>query len=313
MKLRFQPRRLQVCAAQHYGAGVVFDHIGDGDAQGGQDAGAPWHQHAGDAELGGQFAGVHRAGAAKRHEGEVAGVVAAFQRDGADGALHIGIDDADDAQGGVGGRGANAGGKVAEQVVRPFPVQRHSPAEEAVGAQAAQRQVGVGYGNLRALAVAGGAGVGAGGLRADRQGAAGVDAGDGTAAGAHGVNFNHRDADRVAAQAGGGGFLDAAGAEGYVGGGAAHIQCDDVGIAGLDAGVEGAHHAAGRAAEDSAHRLFGGQAGGDAAAGGLHNTQAAAQHGFQPGQVAGHHGAYVGVDYYRAGALVFAELREDLR
>ena len=311
MKLRFQARRLQVGAPQHHGAGVILDHIGDGHAQGGQNARMTRHQHAGDAQLGGQFAGVHRAGAAKGNQGEFPRVIAPFQGNGADGPFHIGVHHADDAQRGVAGGGANAGGDVRQQAVGAFLVQRHPAAQETVGAQTAQGQVGVGHGELPAASVAGRAGVGAGRLGAYHQRPAGVNAGDGTPAGADRMDFNHRHADRIAPQVGGGGFLNPTGAEGHIGGSAAHIQGNDVGVTGLRSGVEGAHHAAGGAAQYGAHRLFRRQAGGNAAAGGLHNPQPPAQRGLQLRQVTRHHRPHIGIDHYRAGAFILPELRQD--
>ena len=127
------------------------------------------------------------------------------------------------------------------------------------------------------------------------------------------MDLDHGDADGVAAEVGGGGLLDAGGAQRNVGGGSAHVQGDDVGVAGLDAGVKRADDSAGGSAEDGANGLFSGEAGGDAAPGGLHDAEAATEDRFQLGEVAGHDGADVGVDDHGAGALVLAELGQDFR
>ena len=70
-------------------------------------------------------------------------------------------------------------------------VERHAAAEEVGGVEPAEEQVGVSDGELGAFAVAGGAGVGAGGAWADAEAAAGVEPRDGAAAGADGMDVEH--------------------------------------------------------------------------------------------------------------------------
>ena len=233
-------------------------------------------QHPGNAQFLSEFAAVHWAGAAEGRQSKAAGVIAAFQGYGADGPLHIGVDHPDNAQGGIPSRSSDLFRQPGQQPRGPFLVQGQAAAEELGRAQAAQQQVGVGDRYAVALAVASGARVGAGRFRANDQRAAGVHPRNGAAASPDGVYFNHRDADGVAAEGGGGSFLDAAGAEGNIGRSAAHIQGDQVRVAGLHPGVKRADHAAGRAAEDSSHRLGSRQMRRNTASGGLHNPQAAA-------------------------------------
>src|SRR5918999_3306980 len=107
-----------------------------------------------------------------------------------------------------------------------------------------------------AFSIAGRAGVGPGRLWPHHQSAAGVYPGDGAAARAYGVDFNHGHADGVAAQGGSNGLFDAPGAERDIGGSAAHIQGNDVRVSGLNASIKSPNHAARRAAENSTHRLL---------------------------------------------------------
>ena len=72
--------------------------------------------------------------------------------------------------------------------------------EGGAGRDAAEDEIGVGHGRRRtAPPVAGRAGFGPGALRPDDQGSAGVEAGDGPAAGADGVDVEGGEADREAA------------------------------------------------------------------------------------------------------------------
>ena len=102
-------------------------------------------------------------------------------------------------------------------------------------------------GRHTALAVARRPGHGAGALRADLEAAAGVDAGDAAAAGADGLDVDHRRAQRVALD-----FLEVRAPRlpaidrGDVAAGAAHVEGDEVAVARREA-EEGA-------ADDAAHR-----------------------------------------------------------
>ncbi len=76
---------------------------------------------------------------------------------------------------------------------------RMAPPRKKAGSRRPRTQVGVGDGRLRAaMAVAGRAGPGAGAARPHGQAPAGVDRGDGAAAGADGADLDHREAHRQA-------------------------------------------------------------------------------------------------------------------
>ena len=104
-------------------------------------------------------------------------------------------------------------------------------AEEIVGIEIAEHQVGVGDGRaVAAVAVAGGARHRAGALRPDMQDAAGIDPRDRAAAGAHAGDVEAVQGDPVAADLAvhdqrRGAVLDQA----DVGRGAAHVERDQVG------------------------------------------------------------------------------------
>ena len=116
----------------------------------------------------------------------------------------------------------------------PSRVELHLAAEKVIRAEAAEHDVGVGDGRLgAAAAVADRAGIGAGALRADLQGADFVDPGDAAAAGADFDDVDHRHHDRMAAGVAADviawrhGRLAVADQAG-LGGRAAHVEGDDV-------------------------------------------------------------------------------------
>ncbi len=92
---------------------------------------------------------------------------------------------------------------------------------------AAEHHIGVGEGQRASRAVAGGAGV-----RSGRVGsypvADAVEVQDGPAAGRDGVDVQHRRLDPDSRHVGGGHPLVPAGEMGHVGGGAAHVETDDL-------------------------------------------------------------------------------------
>ena len=116
------------------------------------------HEHRADPELLGERARVQRPGAAERDEREVARIVAALDRDDAQRAQHLRVDDLDD------GRGVE---RRRARARRPRGRARRPPASRV--RQAAEQEVRVGHGRLRpAAAVAGRARVGARALAARR-------------------------------------------------------------------------------------------------------------------------------------------------
>ena len=138
---------------------------------------------------------VHRPGAAERHQGAQARVVAALDRDDADAAHDVGVRDAQDA-----GRrrhqrrcraarrcGSRSALRAASGSSCRLPPSRVSPSEPA------EHEIGVGDGRPRAAAaVAGRARHGFGARRPDAQRAAVVDPGDRAAARADGVDVDDR-------------------------------------------------------------------------------------------------------------------------
>ena len=134
---------------------------------------------------------------------------------------------------------------------RRVDVERHLAADQ-VGREVAEHDVGVGHGRLGpALAVGGGPGLGARGLRADAQRAGELrDVRDRAAAGADGVHVDARDLDPELADRGLAADRRLARlAQRDVGRGAAHVERQDVREARARGDVERACDAPGRAAE----------------------------------------------------------------
>ena len=117
--------------------------------------------------------GVQRTGAAIGDQREIAGIEAALGGDALDRVGHGGGGDAQDAVGGRRDVQCRAAWRRASSArSAAVDVELHLAAEEAVGAEPAEHQIGVGDGRLGAAeAVAGRAGRGAGALRADAQAA----------------------------------------------------------------------------------------------------------------------------------------------
>ena len=140
------------------------------------------------------LAGEERAGAAGGDERELARVVAAADRVELDRLGHPELLDLQRAERGLLNRHPERVGERLHRRARELDVELHLAAEQAaVGSQPAQQELRVGRGRLRAAAaVAGGARVGARGLRADAEDAALVDVGDRAAAGADRVDVDHR-------------------------------------------------------------------------------------------------------------------------
>ena len=133
---------------------------------------------------------MQRPGAAEGEQRGARRVVPALDRDHPQ-RLHHRVDgDGDDALGRL------LGGADAERLqgaAGGIDVELEVGGDRRVDGQAAEHEVGVGHGGLlAAAAVAGGAGVGARAVRADAQRAAAVDPRDRAAAGADGVDVDHR-------------------------------------------------------------------------------------------------------------------------
>ena len=136
------------------------------------------------------------------------------------------------------------------------PVETAPAAEKARRIEIAEHQIGVGdRRGCAAGAIAGGAGDGAGALRADMQDAAGVDPGDRAAAGADAGDVEAVQRDRVAGDpaAGDQGRL-AADDQRDVGAGAAHVERDQIVFSEQSRGMDAAGDAAGRAGQHGSGR-----------------------------------------------------------
>ena len=300
----------------HDGAGVLAQGVGEQDADRGERAGQCGNEHARDLQGVREGAGVERASASEGNQREVAGIVAALDGDDANGLLHGGLNDAQDAGGELfdGGEGSLP---LLHVLQHAGAVEGDGASHEAVGVEAAEGEVGVGDGGLGAAAEADGAGIGAGGFGAYAEETAGVEASDGAAAGAGGVDVEHGHAD---GDAGDDGLVADVGAGGVdeedIGGGAAHVEADDLIEAGEACELVRSDHSAGGSGEHGSNRLRGGDARGDDAAGGLHDFEAAAgvvlrDVGCEGGDVGADFGRDVGVGDDGGGALVLAELGQD--
>ena len=218
---------------------------------------------------------MQRSGAAEGDERELAGVEAALHGDDAQRALHVRDGDVEDGLRGAPLVAREGLGEAAGGAERAVEVERHRAAEQAGGREPAEQQVGVGDGEGVAAPVGGGAGVGAGGLRADVERAAGVEASDRAAAGADRVDVDGGRARRQAVDVDVGPRGERAVAERDVGRGAAHVEADHALEAGAAGGVEGAGHAGGGPRQQRGHGQRGGALGGGRATVGLHDAQRA--------------------------------------
>ena len=136
---------------------------------------------------------MQRPGPAKGDQREVARIDPALDGQQADGVGHVLVGEVDDC---LRRRFPGQSQRTRQRVDhrrRALRVQLQFPAQEKIGVEPAQHQVGVGHGGgVAAGAVAAGAGPGAGALRSHRQHAALVDARDGAAAGAQRAHLDHR-------------------------------------------------------------------------------------------------------------------------
>ena len=299
-------------------------------ADGAADAGAGGHENAGNADLLGDPAGMHRTAAAEGDQGAALIGFARLDRVDAGGVGHVLVDHfhhrqrrhrrvqperaADFCRQGV------MGGRL---------VQLHGAAGEARGIVAAERQVGIRHRRVRpTTAVAGRARIGAGTFRADADAPQAVHLRDGAAAGADLHHLDHRDAQRQAgalAEAADPGDLEAAGGlrlvivdQADLRRGAAHVEGQHVGDPALAGDIGGEDRPAGRPAFHQADReAAGGVDRGQAAAGQHQEDRRGHAHrgqiGLETAQIARHHRLHVGVRGGGGEALPFAHLGRHLR
>ena len=297
-----------VCALRlHLGAGVVFqrasglgelgdevggqrrldgllahgDDVGQPDPVRGQHAGQRVDEHLGHAERVGDGAGVLAAGPAEHVQDVPGHVVAALHRDLLDRVGHVRHGDLDEARRHLLGAAVIAGrrGDLLTELVEPcsrdLRVERLVAAGaehpgEVVRLDAAEQHVGVGDGERAAAPVAGRPGISAGRVGPHPVPAA-VEVQHRAAARGHRVDGQHRrphphpgDLRLVLA-------LELAREVRHVGGGAAHVEADDVVEAGLLRGPGHADDAASRARQDGVLAAEAGRVG--QAAVGLHEQQ----------------------------------------
>ena len=236
------------------------DDVGQPDPVRGQHAGQRVDEHLGHAERVGDGAGVLAAGPAEHVQDVPCDVVAALHRDLLDRVGHVRHGDLDEARRHLLGTAVVPGGcgdllaELCEQGFRDLGVERGVAARaehlrEVVGLDAAEQHVGVGDGERAAAPVAGRPGIGAGRVRPYPVPAA-VEVQHRAAARGHRVDGQHRrphpdpgDLRLVFA-------LELAREVRHIGGGAAHVEADDVVEAGLLRGPGHADDAAGRAGHD---------------------------------------------------------------
>ena len=170
------------------------------EPDGAEEPGMRRDQDAPDVERFGKPRGVHRTAAAERDQREVARIAAALDRNRAYRALHGRVRDPVDAFRGVEERKPERLGDVfPECSLGARRVEPQLAADEIAGVQIAEDEVGVrDRRTLAAPTVAGGAGHGPRAFRADAEHAAGIDPGDGAAAGADLRHVDRGDADQVA-------------------------------------------------------------------------------------------------------------------
>ena len=216
----------------------------------------------------GDEAGVLSPGGAEGAEGVFGDVVAALDGDLLDGVGHVFHGDSQEAIGDLpeallGGLGLGCrifvGVDLTRQGGKPpadhglvdgeIPLRSEHRREEARD-DLAHHEVAVGDGEGTATPITGGAGVGAGGFRTDPK-APVPEARDGAAPGGDGVNAHDGDPHARIGDLRFEGALEGAGVMGHIGGGAAHVEADDLMETGLFGGGDRAHDAPRRSREDT--------------------------------------------------------------
>ncbi len=261
------------------------------------------------------------AGAAEAHQGEVARVVALLNRDHAERAEHVLVDDVDDAAGGFEQGHTHLVGDRLHGSARGGSVQFEGAAEQVLG-QVAEDDVGVGHRRLCAAAAVGDRpGHRAGRLRPDAQRLGQRrDLRDRAAAGADRLHVERRDADRQVADVGRAhqarlAVLD----QRDVGRGAADVEGQDVLQPRRLRDPERPGDAAGRPRHQQRHRLLLGRFRGHQSAVGTQQRDPAAHAEVakalaQVGDVAADDRAHRGVGDGRQRALVLLHLgQHDVR
>ena len=285
-------------------------------AQGREHPGVDRHQGPAHAQGLGQGAHVQAAGTAEGNQGVIPGIDAALHGDHPQGMGHVLVGKTHDAFGHRQRRHVQPCRQRVHGAAGRRLVQPHAAAEEGIGTQAPQQQIGIGdRGPGTAAPVAGRPRIGAGRLGPHLQQAAGIHVGDGAAAGADGMHVHHRHRHRPAGDAAFGGQADVALDERHVGGGAAHVEGEQPFPAGQRAQETRRGQAAGRPRQQHAHRLAAGLGRFDGAARALHHGQGRPrrQAGPQALQIAVHQRPHVGIEPSGHAPFVFTKLGQDRR
>ena len=267
---------------------------------------------------------VHRPGAAEGVHGQLPRVLAAFPEVCAGGVGHVLVDDLVDAPGHLLHAHVELAGHRAEGLSCRVHVELHLPAEKIVRVEVAQDEVCVGDRGARAAtAVAGRPRLGAGAVRPHLEKPQGVHPGDAAAAGADLDHVDDRDLDGKAAalaEAVDPVHLELPGLQriavlhrAELGGGAAHVEGEEIGIARALPQSGRRQRSRRRPRFQHAHREAGGRLGrADAAAGEHHEEAAAETQAVQPLlkflQIGRHALLHVDVGGGGAGALELADL-----
>ena len=260
----------------------IVAHVGDDAAERARDPGEARDQRPRQPDLLDERAGVERAAAAERHGREILRIVAALDRDQADGAGHARIGDADDRLGSIDvGQAERRADRARDRLARGVDIEpRELAADRPVGVDAAEHDIGVGHGRpVAAEAVADRARIGARRFGADLEQAAAIDPGDRAAARADGRDLDHRRAhdqaeiDRGLRRQ----RVPAVGDQRHVEAGPAHVAGDDVGEARAARDMRGRDDAGRRTRQGRADRQMARDLGGHDAAIRLHDQELAAE------------------------------------
>ncbi len=284
-----------------------------------ENAGKARHKQACRVELAHEFRAVDGTRAAEGREREIARIEAAFHRHHLQRPGHVGVDQIDNAlRGGDEVHAERFRNMLANRIFGGVGDQGDLAIEQG-GRDASEHQIGVGDGRpLSPLAVTRRARIGAGAFRAGPDRALFGDGGDGPAAGADGVNVDHRECERVVADPARGRERGlAVPDERNIGAGAAHVDGQEVVDAGGPSQPGRPLGAGGGARKREMHGASRGLFGRAGAAIRLHHQErrfdgAMGEAGGKPADIAPDHRLHRGVQRGRHGAFVFPKYGKDI-
>ena len=245
-----------------------------------------------------QFAEMKPPGPAETREHAIPGIRPLLQRHHAQGLGHMVIGHGQNTLRSGFQAAAEGVSQRAEGGVGRGWIQGELATERLIRRQSAKDDVGIGDGGRGApLAIAGGSGPRARGGRTDKQGPAGVEAGEGPSTGPNGMHGNHGHGHGIGANAALMGELGGAVDQGDVRGRAAHVEAQDPGEGEVLGQGGEPRHAAGGPGQKQLHGETGRIGGGDGAPMGGHDGQARrAEARLEALQVGCHEGAKAGVE-----------------